>query len=108
MLGVKRMPRPLSESRKPESRRKTAVLRGMRLRPIDSPPVSPDSPALAGRGRGPEGHFLVRYSGVAGDRVGAGDAGGESGGEKEVEIAVEYRTGVRGLDPRAPLLDHLL
>src|SRR5882724_2332853 len=50
MLGVKRMPRPLSESRKPESRRKTAVLRGMRLRRIDSPPPSPDSPAHRGRG----------------------------------------------------------
>src|SRR5262249_48209 len=37
MLGVKRMPRPLSESRNPESRRKTSVLRGMRLRQIDSP-----------------------------------------------------------------------
>src|SRR5437763_8140083 len=28
MLGVKRMPRPLSESRKPESRRKTSVCAG--------------------------------------------------------------------------------
>src|SRR5712691_6322338 len=44
MLGVKRMPRPLSESRKPESRRKTAVLRGMRLRLIDSPPGFPGQP----------------------------------------------------------------
>src|SRR6266446_7721363 len=44
MLGVKRMPRPLSESRKPESRRKTAVLRGMRLRRIDSPPGFPGQP----------------------------------------------------------------
>src|ERR1700682_665979 len=44
MLGVKRMPRPLSESRKPESRRKTAVLRGMLLRPIDSPPGFPGQP----------------------------------------------------------------
>src|SRR5260370_35141534 len=47
MLGVKRMPRPLSESRKPESRRKTAVLRGMRLRLIDSPPDFPGQPCAA-------------------------------------------------------------
>src|SRR3984893_6617312 len=51
MLGVKRMPRPLSESRKPESRRKTAVLRGMRLRPIDSPPGFPGQPCRE-RGEG--------------------------------------------------------
>src|SRR5258708_35932814 len=44
MLGVKRMPRPLSESRKPESRRKIAVSRGMRLRQIDSPLSFPGQP----------------------------------------------------------------
>src|SRR6202011_5375164 len=44
MLGVKRMPRPFSESRKPESRRKIAVWRGMRMRLIDSPPDLPGQP----------------------------------------------------------------
>src|SRR6266436_1988340 len=53
MLGVKRMPRPLSESRKPESRRKTAVLRGMRLRRIDSPPGFPGQPCARGAREGP-------------------------------------------------------
>src|SRR5205085_5203022 len=48
MLGVKRMPRPLSESRKPESRRKTAVPRGMRLRPMDSPLGFPGQPCACG------------------------------------------------------------
>src|ERR1700756_3860289 len=52
MLGVKRMPRPLSESRKPESRRKTAVLRGMRLRRIDSPLDFPGQPCACGGGSG--------------------------------------------------------
>src|ERR1700694_284406 len=59
MLGVKRMPRPLSESRKPESRRKTAVLRGMRLRPIDSPPSFPGQPCRSrGEGWGEEQFVL--------------------------------------------------
>src|SRR6266478_10169118 len=70
MLGVKRMPRPLSESRKPESRRKTAVLRGMRLRRIDSPPSSPDSPAARGERVGVRGIAsigeLEEFDGVAG------------------------------------------
>src|SRR5438477_12827068 len=52
MLGVKRMPRPLSESRKPESRRKTSVLRGMRLRQIDSPLGFPGQPCASGGGLG--------------------------------------------------------
>src|ERR1700739_3473600 len=51
MLGWKRMPRPLSESRKPESRRKTAVLRGMRLRRIDSPLDFPGQPCACGGGK---------------------------------------------------------
>src|SRR5215468_10070678 len=53
MLGVKRMPRPLSESRKPESRRKIAVLRGMRLRLIDSPPGFPGQPCSCRGGTRP-------------------------------------------------------
>src|SRR5271156_4985199 len=52
MVGVKRMPRPLSESRKPESRRKIAVLRGMRLRQIDSPLGFPGQPCARGGGLG--------------------------------------------------------
>src|ERR1700737_1841435 len=58
MLGVKRMPRPLSESRKPESRRKTAVLRGMRLRPIDSPPGFPGQPCAMRERAGVSGEPL--------------------------------------------------
>src|SRR5271155_1190229 len=60
MVGVKRMPRPLSESRKPESRRKIAVLRGMRLRQIDSPLGVPGQPCpLAGEGG--VGGFFSRF-----------------------------------------------
>ena len=33
---------------------------------------------------------------------------GEGGGEKSVEIAVEHRTGIRGLDPGAQIFDHLI
>src|SRR5260370_31439823 len=55
MLGVTRVTRPLPESCKPESRRQTAVLRGMRLRRIDSPPSSPDSPAASGERAGVRG-----------------------------------------------------
>src|SRR6202022_3759729 len=53
MLGVKRMPRPFSESRKPESRRKIAVWRGMRMRLIDSPPDFPGQPCACGEREGP-------------------------------------------------------
>src|ERR1700730_16588246 len=58
MLGIKRMPRPLSESRKPESRRKIAVLRGMRLRPIDSPHGFPGQPCGRRGGGGVSKHRL--------------------------------------------------
>src|SRR6266446_8247463 len=70
MLGVKRMPRPLSVSCKPESRRKTAVLRGMRLRRIDSPPGFPGQPCAGGErerpaqreGEGPRKATLWRHA----------------------------------------------
>src|SRR3954470_7720 len=58
MLGVKRMPRPLSESRKPESRRKTAVSRGMRLRPMDPTLGFPGQPC-ADRERASAGLLCV-------------------------------------------------
>jgi hypothetical protein len=64
------MPRPLSESRKPESRRKTAVLRGMRLRRIDSPPGFPGQPCAA-RERVPNAVRRVRVA----YRNGENDAG---------------------------------
>src|ERR1700730_10390940 len=75
-LGVKRMPRPLSESRKPESRRKTAVLRGMRLRPIDSPPGFPGQPCAPREreGRRPQGSlFSLSAPGGGEDRGEVGE-----------------------------------
>src|SRR5262245_39906749 len=48
MLGVERMPRPLSESRQPEGRRKNPVARGMRLRHFDSPDTFPGQPCRWG------------------------------------------------------------
>ena len=42
------------------------------------------------------------------DGVGALDARGERGGEKAIDVAVEHRAGVRGFDPGAQILDHLI
>src|ERR1700751_5670841 len=70
MLGVKRMPRPLSESRKPESRRKTAVLRGMRLRRIDSPLDFPGQPCACGERAGVRGFGPSRLTVLALSLVG--------------------------------------
>src|SRR5277367_1340316 len=51
---------------------------------------------------------VAERSGAGRDRVSAFDAGGEGGGEKAVEVAVEDRAGVRGFDAGAQILDHLV
>src|ERR1700730_11171938 len=70
MLGVKRMPRPFSESRKPESRRKIAVWRGMRMRLIDSPPDFPGQPCFRGERDGPNPQGWEGEVGGATNRLG--------------------------------------
>src|SRR5271156_6710625 len=89
MVGVKRMPRPLSESRKPESRRKIAVLRGMRLRQIDSPLGFPGQPCACGER---ENTALSPSPRLSGEREGPAqrEGGGRPDGSAMKAAAVDY------------------
>jgi hypothetical protein len=105
---VKRMPRPLSESRKPESRRKTAVLRVLRLRLIDSPPGFPGQPC---RLRGREGRGMAGEARGRDDIAGPPDPGAAALAMRDqhrlAEARGDRRGGVAHMPPTAVPSTHL-
>src|SRR5207248_11402726 len=80
MLGVKRMPRPLSESRKPESRRKTSVCAG------HAPATNRFTPGFPGQPCAPAGEGAERSE--AGEGLCGGQIFSRRGGQRTSRFCI--------------------